>query len=184
MNWKPIKSYDYLVIHCAATKASMDIGVAEIAKWHREKGWFDVGYHYVIRRDGTVEKGRPDDRPGAHARSYNHISLGICLVGGVSEDGKTPEDNFTFGQWNSLTELVTNLKETYPDAVVLGHRDLPNVHKACPSFDVQSWWATVEENRDHGKPRNESAAAPTDSRKPKRSGGCILIPRSRSTKKD
>ena len=113
---------DYIVIHCAATKPSMDIGAAEIKSWHRKKGWLDIGYHFVIRRDGIIEPGRPIDVPGAHARGYNHISLGICLVGGVAEDGKTPEDNFTEQQWVELAALVKYLKEQFPDAEVLGHR--------------------------------------------------------------
>lgn len=146
MSWKPIKSVDYLVIHCAATKADQDIGHKEIKQWHQERGWFDIGYHYVIRRNGNVEKGRPDDRPGAHARGYNHISLGICLVGGVAADGRTSEDNFTDEQWNSLSALIAGLRSEYPDAEILGHRDLPNVNKGCPSFEVADWLKREEEN--------------------------------------
>lgn len=148
MNWKPIKSVDYLVIHCSATKDTQDIGAAEIRKWHRERGWFDIGYHYVIRRDGTVEKGRPDTQPGAHARGFNHVSLGICLVGGVADDGKKPEANFTAEQWEALHVLVEDLLCDYPHADVLGHRDLPNVNKGCPSFDVRAWFNQPEEKLD------------------------------------
>lgn len=146
MNWKPIRSVEYLVVHCAATRESMDIGVEEITRWHRERGWFTVGYHYVIRRDGTLEKGRPDTQPGAHARGFNHLSLGICLVGGVGPDGKTAEDNFTFQQYDALAALLFELTERYPHATVLGHRDLPNVRKACPSFDVRDWWNNYANN--------------------------------------
>lgn len=143
MAYKPIKSVDYLVVHCSATRASQDIGAKDIDRWHREKGWFAIGYHYVIRRSGAIEKGRPDDQPGAHAVGYNHLSLGICLAGGVAADGKTAEQNFTSEQYAALAGLLKKLKARYPNATVLGHRDLPGVHKACPSFDVRPWWATT-----------------------------------------
>lgn len=140
MNWKPLKAVDYIVIHCSATPAKMDIGAEEIRQWHLEREFVDIGYHFVIRRDGTVEEGRPMNRPGAHARGFNHISIGVCLVGGVARNGKSPENNFTDLQWRSLGALVETLKYHNPDATVLGHRDLPNVKKGCPSFDVGSWW--------------------------------------------
>ena len=139
MSWKTIEEVKYIVIHCADTPASMDVGVEEIRQWHLKRGWFDVGYHWVIRRDGTIETGRPSDRPGAHARGFNHISLGICLVGGKGGD------NFTDDQWDALAGLVIGLKQAHPAAEVLGHRDLPNVNKQCPSFDAKAWWANIEE---------------------------------------
>lgn len=140
MNWKKIREVQYLVVHCSATPEDMDIGAEVIRGWHLKRGWLDIGYHRVIRRDGTIEAGRPEDRPGAHARGFNHLSLGICLIGGVESDGKTPEANFTHAQWESLERLIRNYKHAYPDAEVLGHRDLPNVNKACPSFDAREWW--------------------------------------------
>jgi len=160
MKWRKLKSVDYIVIHAAATRPDMDIGADEIRRLHRKKGWFDIGYHYVIRRCGAVEKGRPDERPGAHARGFNHISLGVCLVGGAETIGPkvTPtsdewyakwankakgEDNYTDDQWYALEALVLKLKQQYPDAKVLGHRDLPNVNKACPSFNAKTWWWDV-----------------------------------------
>ena len=145
MNWKKLKSVDYIVVHCAATPETMDIGVEEIRQWHRQKGWLDVGYHYVIRRDGTIENGRPRGAPGAHARGFNHISLGICLIGGVESDKKTPECNFTHAQWESLEELIRDLKKLHPDAEVIGHCDLPKVNKACPCFNTREWWASRNE---------------------------------------
>ncbi len=140
MNWKELKSVDYLVVHCSVTKEDVDIGVEEIRRWHRQRNFFDVGYHYVIRRDGTLEKGREDNVPGAHARGFNDKSLGICLVGGVESDGKTPEQNFTPEQYETLKGLLFDLRDDHPGATVLGHRDLPNVNKACPSFDMPQLW--------------------------------------------
>ncbi len=142
MAWKKLKAVDYLVVHCSATKEDMDIGADEIRRWHRQRGWLDIGYHKVIRRDGTIEDGRPDDVPGAHARGFNERSLGFVLVGGVESDGKTAESNFTHAQWEALEGLLREYSERYPEAEILGHRDLPNVNKACPSFDVPEWWAS------------------------------------------
>ena len=88
------KKTDYLIIHCAATKPSMDIGVNEIRKWHLDRGWRDVGYHYMIRRNGEVELGRRNDDMGAHASGYNHNSIGVCLIGGMAE-ANSAENNFT-----------------------------------------------------------------------------------------
>lgn len=129
-------STDYIVIHCADTFAKMDIGRAEIDRWHRDKGWNAIGYHKVIRRNGVIEDGRPLDTIGAHVEGFNAKSVGICMVGGRGEDG--PEDNFTARQWESLRNLVIGLKEKYPRAKIVGHRDL-NSGKACPSFDVSAW---------------------------------------------
>ena len=140
MSWKKIKEVKFIVIHCAATEADPEIDAQTIRMWHLRRGWFDIGYHYVIKTDGTIEDGRPTDRPGAHARGFNHISLGICMVGGIKG-----ENNFTDDQWDALAGLVKGLKVAYPDAEVLGHRDLPNVNKLCPSFEAREWWAQVEE---------------------------------------
>ena len=128
-----------LVVHCAATTPTQDIGAAEIRKWHvEERGWSDIGYHYVIRRNGTVETGRPVTDVGAHVAGYNSETVGICLVGGINERGD-PDANYTDAQWNSLHGLLVALRVRYPHARICGHRDFPNVLKACPSFDVASW---------------------------------------------
>lgn len=147
MNWKPIQEVKYIVIHCAATTEDQDIDIEEVRSWHLQKGWLDVGYHKFIKRDGTIEDGRPLTRPGAHARGFNHVSWGICLAGGVESDGKTPEANYTHAQWESLLRLVKDMKAEAPSAEVVGHTDLPNVNKACPSFDAPEWW------RQMGTPR-------------------------------
>lgn len=139
MNWKPIKSVDFLIVHASATSPDHDIGAQEIRRWHRERGWFDIGYHYVIRRDGVLETGRKDTRPGAHVRGFNHRSLGICLVGGVDKK-QNPQDNYTDEQYETLGRILTELSQRHPDAEVLGHRDMPNVHKACPCFEVRDFW--------------------------------------------
>jgi len=134
---EPRNSTDYIVIHCAATKASMDIGLTEIRKWHVQgNGWRDVGYHYIIRRNGEVELGRSIRDTGAHAAGYNHKSVGLCMVGGMAEDNSA-ENNFTAQQWTALLDLVKQLKADYPEADVIGHNEISE--KECPSFDVQKW---------------------------------------------
>ena len=109
-------STDYIIVHCSDTPKEMDIGADTIRRWHvEENGWSDIGYHFVIKRDGTVENGRGQDDTGAHARGYNDKSIGICMVGGK------PNANFTAAQWVSLEDLVKNLWLEYPLAEVVGH---------------------------------------------------------------
>jgi len=143
-----------IVIHCSATKASMDIGAAEIRDWHINKnGWSDIGYHYVIRRSGLIELGRPIEQAGAHVKGHNYDSIGICLVGGLDENGKA-QDNFTPQEFSSLYHLVKTLTKTFPFSSVSGHRDFsPDANhdgqitpdewmKECPCFEVKAWWET------------------------------------------
>jgi N-acetylmuramoyl-L-alanine amidase len=130
----------FLVVHCSATRPSQDFDVNDIRRMHLQRGFFDVGYHFVIKRDGTVQTGRPLDRQGAHVQGYNHLSVGVCMIGGVTEDDvKVPENNFTPEQFASLRNVLAMLKQKFPHAEILGHRDMPHVHKACPSFDVRAW---------------------------------------------
>lgn len=130
---------DHLVIHCSATRAVQDIGAREITRWHRDNGWATIGYHFVIRRNGKVETGRPVDAIGAHVQGHNHDSVGICLVGGLDNATWKPANNFTPQQWEALKKLLTALVKRYPKAKVLGHRDFPGVQKACPSFSAKVW---------------------------------------------
>lgn len=142
IHYKPlVKSrVGFIAVHCAATRPSQDLDVADIRRMHLQRGFLDVGYHFVIKRDGTVQEGRPLNRQGAHVSRYNHLSIGICLVGGVSEkDVNVPEDNFTDAQFDALHALLARLSKEYPHAVIQGHRDFPGVRKACPSFDVRDW---------------------------------------------
>lgn len=138
---------DWLCVHCSATPAPNDIGAAEIRQWHRAKGWKDIGYHFVIRRNGVIETGRPVDMPGAHEPKINRSSIAVCMVGGSpplnSEAHRKGlgENNFTPAQFASLEKLLRELKAKHPSAVILGHRDVPGVRKACPSFDVKAWAA-------------------------------------------
>lgn len=145
------KETDLIVVHCSATKASQNWGRAEIDKSHRQRGFVMIGYHYVITRDGTVQIGRPVNTIGAHVEGHNANSIGICMVGGLADDGKHGEDNFTDDQFEALRELIRTLRKTFPKARICGHRDLsPDLNrdgkitrnewmKECPSFDVAAF---------------------------------------------
>lgn len=140
MNNIDVNDIKYLVVHCADTYARMDIGAEKIKQWHvEERGWDDIGYHKVIRRDGTVEDGRSQEYAGAHAAGFNSKSYAVCLIGGKGDDNEA-ENNFTSDQMESLVTVLSAWKVMSPDAEVVGHRDLPDVSKACPSFDVVQWW--------------------------------------------
>jgi len=134
-----MREINKVVVHCSATKQSMDIGAEDIRGWHKSKGWDDIGYHYVIRRNGVVEKGRDVSIAGAHAKGHNFNSIGICLVGGIDNDSKA-DDNYTLKQYNALIQLISFLEITFPIDDVLGHRDLPSVNKSCPCFSVRAWY--------------------------------------------
>jgi N-acetylmuramoyl-L-alanine amidase len=137
-----VRPIEHIIIHCAATKPGMDIGAAEIRKWHVDGNrWNDIGYHYVIRRSGDVEAGRSEHIAGAHVAGHNADSIGVCLVGGIDDKGR-PDANFTRAQWAALEHLVKQLLVRYPGATVSGHRDWTDA-KACPSFDVRSWWSAT-----------------------------------------
>lgn len=135
-----MRTINQIIVHCSATPPSMDIGVDEIRGWHvDERGWSDVGYHFIIRRNGDLEHGRPIARAGAHAKGFNEKSIGICLIGGTDSDDKTKaEANFTLEQYLALFEHANFLMNGYGIKDIKGHRDLPGVIKACPCFDVKS----------------------------------------------
>lgn len=129
-----------IIVHCSATPQDIDIGADEIRQWHKAKGWSDIGYHYVIRRDGALEEGRPVELVGAHAKGHNTGTIGICLVGGTDAENKDKaEANYTISQYIAVYNLILHLIGKYGLEItdVKGHRDLPGVAKACPCFDVQ-----------------------------------------------
>ncbi|WP_165312529.1 N-acetylmuramoyl-L-alanine amidase [Vibrio ziniensis] len=128
----------WITVHCSATPHSMDIGCSEIRRWHLQRGWQDIGYHYVIRRNGTIEQGRPLLQQGAHVTGNNKGNIGICLVGGCDNKQK-PQDNFTLAQRKSLFTLIEQLQQQYniDDKHVTAHSQW-NSSKACPVIVIQS----------------------------------------------
>ena len=149
-----MRDIDHIIIHCSATREGQDFDISDIREWHKAKGWSDVGYHYVIKLDGTVQPGRKHKTPGAHVRGYNKNSLGVCYIGGVGDDGKG-KDTRTAGQKLALTGLIKYLTQQYPNASVKGHRDFSvdldadgiiEEHewmKECPSFNVKNWMIEI-----------------------------------------
>jgi|TARA_R110000796_G_scaffold901_1_gene3397 hypothetical protein len=137
-----MRDIEYIAIHCAATKPSMDVPIERVKKWHLKRGWTDIGYHYYITRDGELHKGRGLFTMGAHVRGFNLNSIGICYEGGINEEGE-PEDNRTPEQKDTLLKLISILKFVFMGAVVQGHRDFPNVNKACPSFDAKTEYKDI-----------------------------------------
>lgn len=146
----------FITVHCSATPGSRDIGAKEITAMHLQRGFRTIGYHYVIRRDGTVEAGRPENQQGAHVEGHNPNNLGICLVGGVNQAMKS-ECNYTDAQFAALAELVKKLqaKHNVPDNAIKGHRDWfgdtngdgkidsRDWLKDCPCFDVRTWFKGI-----------------------------------------
>ena len=128
-----------IVVHCSATRCNRPYTLEQLEHDHVVvNGWRYIGYHYYITRDGTIHACRPEERMGAHARGYNAHSIGICYEGGLDEHGRC-KDTRTLAQKVTMEELLQSLCVDYPDAEILGHRDLPGVHKECPCFDTRAW---------------------------------------------
>ena len=133
------KATTMIILHCSATREGQDIKAKTIKQWHKERGFDDIGYHYVIDLDGTIEKGREEDLVGAHCKGHNATSIGICYVGGCDKNMK-PKDTRTPEQKRSMLSLVRKLVNKYkiPVTQIWAHHDFDK-HKACPSFDVSEF---------------------------------------------
>lgn len=127
-----------IIIHCSATVKGKDFSASDIDRWHRARGFRKIGYHFVVRLDGTYERGRADHEEGAHCPqlSMNRQSVSICYIGGIASDGKTPADTRTLAQKRTIRTLIATLRGRYGNLPVYGHRDIPGVSKACPCFDA------------------------------------------------
>lgn len=151
-----MRKITHIVVHCSATPNGKEVSAKEIDRWHRQRGFAKIGYHFVIHLDGSVSKGRELEEPGAHVSGHNATTIGICYVGGVdANDPKKALDTRTAAQRDRLFKLITELKKRFPDAEVLGHRDFPGVAKACPCFDTRKWWAEAN------KQATSAVTAPT-----------------------
>lgn len=142
---KSSRPINKIIVHCSATPEGKDFTVDDIRSWHKQKGWSDIGYHYVVYRDGSVHVGRDVNRQGAHCADNNGNvgSIGVCYIGGCARDGKTAKDTRTDAQKTALLNLLTDLKKLYPQAVILGHRDLDKHGKMCPSFDAKKEYSRL-----------------------------------------
>ena len=134
----------YLVLHCSATRCNQDYTVEQLLRDHRARKFRKIGYHFYIRRDGTMTQHRMLLEVGAHAVPYNHCSIGICYEGGLDENG-LPCDTRTPAQTERLTDLLTILHKMFPCAKIVGHRDLPGTTpKACPCLNTHEVFGYIE----------------------------------------
>ena len=145
-----MRNIDSIIVHCSATKAGQDFTATDIDRWHRERGFNGIGYHYVIRLDGKLEKGRDVALPGAHCKGWNEQSIAICYIGGLDGNGR-PADTRTNAQKRVLYQIIMDLQREYNILQVLGHRDTsPDLNgdgviepyeyvKACPCFDMKEF---------------------------------------------
>ncbi len=131
------KNIKYLVVHCSDTNDNKNIGSLEIHKMHIGFGWDGIGYHKIICRNGEIQNGRPEYWVGAHARGFNEISLGVCLIG---------RKEFTEKQFKSLEKVLRLWKKNYPKTEIIGHNIISDTKKTCPNFDVKKWCETKKLN--------------------------------------
>ena len=147
-----MRTITLIVVHCSAVRPGQTSSAAQIDTWHRRQGWkLGIGYHYVVRRDGQIETGRPEWLVGAHCQNHNSHSIGVCYEGGLDIRGQ-PADTRTEAQKEALRRLLKALKERYPRALIVGHRDL-NPLKACPCFDAVKEYSQLTAIK-NGRPEN------------------------------
>lgn len=139
-----MRKLDTIIVHCTATRSGwMEDSpttekVDEVRRWHLDRGWSDIGYHYLIDRDGTIAPGRPIERSGAHTRGHNRRSVGVALFGGHGSSATDEfEENFTPEQEAALKNLVSDLMSNHGEMKVAGHNEYST--KACPGFNVMLW---------------------------------------------
>tara|TARA_R100001126_G_C4788580_1_gene130722 strand:- start:89 stop:508 length:420 start_codon:yes stop_codon:yes gene_type:complete len=138
-----MRNIDRIVLHCSATPEGKDYSVETIRDWHvNGRGWSDIGYHYVIRLDGSVELGRPIDKIGAHVKGHNKTTVGVCYIGGCDEDMQ-PKDTMTEEQACAFEEVVNSVRCLFgKDITIHGHNEYSS--KACPSFVVQEKFSYLD----------------------------------------
>lgn len=136
-----MRKINEIIVHCTATQDGKNIKVEDINRWHKQRGWNMIGYHYVVYLDGTIHQGRSEDQIGAHCLKHNTNSIGVVYVGGLDANGN-PKDTRTEAQKQGLRKLLTELKRKYPKATIHSHKDF--APKACPSFDATKEYKDVK----------------------------------------
>jgi len=136
-----MRQINKIIIHCSATPEGRKTSAEEIKSWHLERGFSDIGYHYIVHLDGSISYGRNIDKIGAHSRGQNKMSIGVCYIGGLDEC-LDPKDTRTPQQKESLLILLKTLKKIHSKAVIYGHRDFSE--KACPSFNAFDEYKFIE----------------------------------------
>jgi N-acetylmuramoyl-L-alanine amidase len=136
-----MRQINKIIIHCSATPEGRKTSAEEIKNWHLERGFSDIGYHYIVHLDGSISYGRNIEKIGAHSRGQNKMSIGVCYIGGLDEC-LDPKDTRTPQQKESLLILLKTLKKLHSKAVIYGHRDFSE--KACPSFNAFDEYKFIE----------------------------------------
>lgn len=131
-----MRKINEIIVHCTATFAEQKVTIEILRKWHKQRGFKDVGYHYLIDIEGNILTGRPVEQVGAHCKDHNAHSIGVAYTGGLGDDAK-PANTLSEKQKVALVQLLRELKERYPEASIHGHSEFAN--KACPCFDVQQF---------------------------------------------
>ena len=139
---KSIRNIKYIVVHCTATIEGYNFTAKQIGEMHKQLGWSEIGYNYVIQLDGKIEPGRDVNKIPSHVKGYNETSIGVVYVGGVDKN-IVAKDTRTKEQKQSLLYLLKQLKSMYPKAIIQGHRDFPKVAKACPCFNAKTEYASI-----------------------------------------
>lgn len=135
-----MRRIDEIIVHCSATIEGWHFTTADITRWHKQRGFKCIGYHYVVYLDGSIHEGRPIEEVGAHCTNHNAHSIGICYVGGLNKAGK-PTDTRTQAQKDALCDLLRRLVVQYPNAKIYGHNEFAN--KACPCFDATKEYSII-----------------------------------------
>ena len=136
-----MRTITLIIIHCSAVRPNQTSSAAQIDQWHKKRGWKCIGYHYVIRRDGSIERGRPESMVGAHCLNHNQHSIGVCYEGGLDANGKAA-DTRTSEQKAAMRALLVELKQSYPRSLIMGHNVF--AQKACPCFDAAKEYAYLQ----------------------------------------
>lgn len=136
-----MRQVKYIIVHCSATPEGRPVSAEDIDRWHRERHFKCIGYHYVIGLLGEIWVGRPLNEVGAHCLGFNQCSIGVCYVGGCDCFGKSAKDTRTTAQKRSLRSLLKDLKKLYPTARIVGHRDLAKTE--CPAFDAKKEYGSL-----------------------------------------
>ena len=137
------RTIKYIIIHCSATPEGRVHTAKDIDLWHKQRGFTEIGYNYVILLDGTIEQGRDVDKIPAHVEGHNQDSIGICYIGGIDKNTLQPKDTRTKAQKEALVKLLKELRVLYPNAIIQGHRDFAGVKKACPCFNAKEEYQNI-----------------------------------------
>ena len=136
-----MKKINKVIVHCTATPEGRHTTVEDVRRWHLDRGWSDIGYHYLVYLDGTVHEGRPMEIQGAHTKGQNKNSIGIAYVGGIDKVNFKAKDTRTEEQKEALVDLLEFFKIANPEVTIHGHYEFAS--KACPCFDAKTEYENI-----------------------------------------